>query len=54
MNPTLTLASQPTAVLVALFRQLKCPVDLTNNITPGALTLIQVLHKRGFPLKELL
>lgn len=55
MDPTVALANQPTPVLVALWRHLKCPVDpSTGQVTPVALRLIQMLHGRGYPLRSLL
>ena len=54
VNSMVALASQPTPVLVALWRHLKSPVDpTTGKITPGALKIVQLLHGRGYPLRSL-
>jgi hypothetical protein len=54
MNPLRALLTQPTPVLVALYRHLKFPVTHCGVINPIALTLLRLLHGRGYPLKELL
>ncbi len=54
MNSSVALASQPTSVLVALWRHMDCPVDRGGTVTSGAMAIIRLLHGRGYPLGDLL
>ena len=54
MDPTTALVRQPTPVLTAMFRHIASPVDRSGVISPFALTILQILHGRGYPLKNLL
>lgn len=53
MNPALPLASQPISVLVALWRQLAHPVGRDGKVTPGARRILEAIHARGYPLRDL-
>ena len=54
MDSVTALVRQPTPVLTAMFRRIASPIDRSGVISPFALTIIQILHGRGYPLKYLL